>query len=67
VLSLEDILKSYFVLKGLFINSIFVLCRDANIRTHLKSVYASLAMSITSAAAGAYVHLFTDLVLCKPL
>ena len=31
-------------------------------RTHLKSVYACLSMSILSAAAGAYIHLFTDLL-----
>ena len=31
-------------------------------RTHLKSVYACLSMSILSAAAGAYIHLCTDLL-----
>jgi len=35
---------------------------DAPIRSHLKSVYACLTMSIMSAAAGAYVHLFTNLL-----
>ena len=36
--------------------------REPHIRTHLKSVYACLSMSILSAAAGAYIHLFTDLL-----
>ena len=31
-------------------------------RTHLKSVYACLTMSIMSAAAGAYTHMFTRLL-----
>ena len=31
-------------------------------RHHLKQVYFSLSLSIASAAAGAYVHLFTDLL-----
>ena len=35
---------------------------EAPVRAHLKSVYASLACSIFSAAAGAYVHLFTGLL-----
>ena len=35
---------------------------EGNVRTHLKSVYACLSMSILSAAGGAYVHLFTDLL-----
>jgi len=35
---------------------------EAPIRSHLKSVYACLSMSILSAAAGAYVHLFTNLL-----
>jgi len=35
---------------------------DAPIRSHLKSVYACLTMSIMSAAAGAYVHLFANLL-----
>jgi len=35
---------------------------DAPIRSHLKSVYACLTMTIMSAAAGAYVHLFTNLL-----
>jgi len=35
---------------------------DAPVRTHLKSVYASLAMTIMSASAGAYTHLFTNLL-----
>jgi len=32
------------------------------IRTHLKSVYACLTMSIMSAAGGAYTHMFTSLL-----
>lgn len=35
---------------------------EAPIKTHLKSVYACLAMTIMSAAAGAYTHLFTNLL-----
>ena len=35
---------------------------DAPIRSHLKSVYACLAMTIMSATAGAYTHLFTNLL-----
>jgi len=35
---------------------------DAPIRSHLKSVYACLTMSIMSATAGAYTHLFTNLL-----
>ena len=35
---------------------------EVDVRTHLKSVYTCLTMSILSAAAGAYVHLFTDLL-----
>jgi len=35
---------------------------EAPIRSHLKSVYACLAMTIVSAAAGAYTHLFTNLL-----
>jgi FtsH-binding integral membrane protein len=35
---------------------------DAPVRSHLKSVYACLAMSIISAAAGAYTHLFTSIM-----
>lgn len=35
---------------------------EAPVRSHLKNVYASLACSIFSAAAGAYVHLFTGLL-----
>ena len=32
------------------------------VRSHLKSVYACLAMTILSAATGAYTHLFTNLM-----
>jgi len=35
---------------------------DAPIRSHLKSVYACLTMTIMSATAGAYTHLFTNLL-----
>ncbi|XP_059089322.1 probable Bax inhibitor 1 isoform X1 [Tigriopus californicus] len=35
---------------------------EAPVRTHLKSVYASLALSILSAAGGAYIHMFTNLL-----
>lgn len=35
---------------------------EAPVRSHLKSVYACLAMTIMSAAAGAYTHLFTNLL-----
>merc|ERR1711936_1217268 len=35
---------------------------EAPVRTHLKSVYACLAMTILSAATGAYTHLFTNLL-----
>ena len=31
-------------------------------RSHLKNVYATLTMSIMAASAGAYVHLFTDIL-----
>lgn len=34
---------------------------ETPVRTHLKSVYACLTMSIMSAAAGAYTHMFTSL------
>jgi len=35
---------------------------EAPVRSHLKNVYSCLTMSVLSAAAGAYVHLFTDLL-----
>merc|ERR1712142_1361358 len=35
---------------------------EAPVRSHLKNVYTSLTMSVLSAAAGAYVHLFTSLL-----
>jgi len=35
---------------------------DGPVRAHLKNVYATLTMSILAASAGAYVHLFTDLL-----
>ena len=41
---------------------IFLCFSDAPIRSHLKSVYACLAMTIMSATAGAYTHLFTNLL-----
>ena len=46
---------------------------EAPVRTHLKSVYACLTMSIMSAAGGAYTHMFTNLLRgggigkCKPV
>ena len=45
-----------------FCGTVFYFSREAPIRTHLKSVYACLAMSVLSAAAGAYTHLFTNLL-----
>jgi len=35
---------------------------DAPVRSHLKNVYASLTMTVASATAGAYVHLFTGIL-----
>lgn len=35
---------------------------EAPVRSHLKSVYSSLALSILSGAGGAYVHLFTNML-----
>jgi len=35
---------------------------EPQVRTHLKNVYTALTMSIMSATAGAYIHLFTDLL-----
>ena len=35
---------------------------EAPVRNHLKNVYATLTMSIMAASAGAYVHLFTDIL-----
>lgn len=35
---------------------------EPRVRTHLKNVYTTLTMSIMSASAGAYIHLFTDLL-----
>ena len=37
-------------------------CSEAPVRSHLKNVYATLTMSIMAASAGAYVHLFTDIL-----
>jgi hypothetical protein len=36
------------------------------VRAHLKNVYATLTMSVLAASAGAYVHLFTDLLKVTP-
>lgn len=44
-----------------FLNS-FSTKFEPRVRSHLKNVYASLTMSIMTAAVGAYVHLFTDLL-----
>ena len=38
---------------------------EAPVRSHLKNVYATLTMSIMAASAGAYVHLFTDILKVK--
>jgi len=35
---------------------------EPHVRTHLKNVYASLTMTVLASTAGAYVHLFTDLL-----
>jgi len=35
---------------------------EAPVRSHLKNVYATLTMSVLAASAGAYVHLFTELL-----
>merc|ERR1712107_738470 len=35
---------------------------EAPVRSHLKNVYATPTMSIMAASAGAYVHLFTDIL-----
>jgi len=35
---------------------------EAPVRSHLKNVYATLTMSVLAASAGAYVHLFTNLL-----
>jgi len=35
---------------------------EAPVRSHLKNVYSCLTMSVLSAAGGAYVHLFTNLL-----
>ena len=35
---------------------------DAPVRSHLKNVYASLTMTVAASTAGAYVHLFTNLL-----
>lgn len=35
---------------------------ETPVRSHLKNVYACLAMSVLSASSAAYVHLFTDLL-----
>ena len=43
-------------------NQIILISRETPVRTHLKSVYACLTMSIMSAAAGAYTHMFTSLL-----
>lgn len=40
----------------------FVCYREEPVRTHLKNVYACLTMSCLTAAAGAFVHMYTDLM-----
>lgn len=44
-----------------FLNS-FTTKFEAPVRSHLKNVYATLTMAVMAAAAGAYVHMFTDLL-----
>ena len=39
-----------------------MICSEAPIQNHLKSVYACLTMSMLAASAGAYVHLFTNIL-----
>lgn len=38
------------------------LYREEPVRTHLKNVYACLTMSTMAAAAGAYIHMYTELL-----
>lgn len=35
---------------------------EPHVRSHLKNVYASLTMTVMAASAGAYVHLFTNIL-----
>ncbi|CAK9814863.1 Probable Bax inhibitor 1 [Anthophora plagiata] len=44
-----------------FVNS-FTNKLESPVRQHLKNVYGCLSMATVSAAAGAYVHLFTELL-----
>lgn len=39
---------------------IYLFTREAPVRQHLKNVYGCLSMSTVSAAAGAYVHMYTE-------
>ena len=38
------------------------MCSEAPVRSHLKNVYATLTMAVMAAAAGAYVHVCTDIL-----
>lgn len=40
----------------------FICFSEEPVRAHLKNVYACLTMSTIAAAAGAYVHMYTDLM-----
>lgn len=42
--------------------SLWYTCREAPVQKHLKQVYTCLTMSTLAAAAGAYIHLFTNIL-----
>lgn len=44
------------------INNNNIVYRNAPVRQHLKNVYGCLSLSTVSAAAGAYVHMYTQLL-----
>lgn len=46
----------------LIINNNNIIYRNAPVRQHLKNVYGCLSLSTVSAAAGAYVHMYTQLL-----
>ncbi len=54
--------KGLGAFKGFLRDILFFFSSDGHIRSHLKNVYACLSMSILSAAAGAYTHVFTSLL-----
>lgn len=39
-----------------------IFCREKDVKAHLKNVYTTLALALFAAAAGAYVHVFTDIL-----